>query len=66
MLASAPDCPGDGNIDLVVDQKDLDDWRFAQPVCLSSVYDFDLTGCTDAADQSIIHQNLGLDCRPKR
>jgi sulfatase-like protein len=67
LLASEPDCPGDGNGDLVVDKKDLRDWRrFAQPVCLSSVYDFYLTGCTDPADEAIITQNLGLDCRPKR
>jgi Sulfatase len=64
ILASAPDCPGDGNIDLVVNQQDLDDWSlYSRPPALSSVYDLNVDGVTDAADQSIIEQNLGLDCR---
>jgi hypothetical protein len=64
LLASQPECPGDGNIDLVVDQRDLDDWRFyEQSTGLSSVYDLDLDGLTNDADEAIILQNLGRDCR---
>src|SRR5690606_31158557 len=41
MLASDPDCPGDGNIDGVVNAQDVDNWRkIAQEWGLSSVYDF--------------------------
>ncbi len=62
--ASVPDCPGDGNIDFVVDDQDLDDWRFyADSSGVSSVYDLNLDGFTDAADQAIIQDNLGLDCQ---
>jgi hypothetical protein len=67
LLGSEPACPGDGNGDLVVDRKDLRDWgRYAGPMCVSSVYDFNHNGCTDAADEMTITQNLGLDCRPER
>jgi hypothetical protein len=35
----------------VVDQADLDQWRaYSEPYGLSTVYDFDLDGLTDAAD----------------
>jgi hypothetical protein len=64
LLASQPACPGDGNIDFVVNQKDLDDWRFySKSYGLSSVYDLNIDGLTNAADKSIIRQNLGLNCR---
>jgi hypothetical protein len=64
ILDSAPPCPGDGNIDFVVDGKDLVDWRFySESYGLSSVYDLNVDGLTNAADQSIIQQNLGLNCR---
>jgi hypothetical protein len=60
VLASQPACPGDGNIDGVVDAADnrsyLDiviDW------VLSSVYDFNFDGNTDSADQGIINSNQG-------
>jgi hypothetical protein len=63
ILASSPACPGDGNIDSVVDQKDLDNWSvYAETGGLSSVYDFNLDGLTNAADQSVILDNPGLDC----
>jgi hypothetical protein len=64
--ASVPDCPGDGNIDFVVDGKDLVDWGFySETYGLSSVYDLNIDGLTNAADQSIIQQKPGgLDCRP--
>jgi hypothetical protein len=61
---SVPDCPGDGNIDFVVNQTDLDDWGFySESSGLSSVYDLNIDGLTNAADQTIIEQNIGLDCR---
>jgi hypothetical protein len=64
LLASAPVCPGDGNIDSVVNQQDLADWAFfSQSWGLSSVYDLNFDGLTDAADRSIIEQNLGRVCR---
>ncbi|MGD9765640.1 MAG: sulfatase-like hydrolase/transferase [Candidatus Binatia bacterium] len=64
ILASAPECPGDGNIDLVVDQKDLEDWSFySQSWGLSSVYDFNLDGLTNEHDQAVIQTYLGTDCR---
>jgi len=67
LLASEPDCPGDGNIDLVVDQGDLDGWAvYAQPngTGLSSVFDFDIDGDTDEDDKAFIEAHLGTDCRP--
>jgi hypothetical protein len=64
LLASEPECPGDGNGDLVVDRKDLRDWkRFADTGGLSSVYDFNVDGKTDEQDEAVIQANLGLDCR---
>jgi hypothetical protein len=65
LRASVVDCTGDGNIDFVVNQADLDNWRFYnQSYGLSSVYDLNLDGVTDSADESIINSNLGADCRP--
>ena len=62
-LDSAPSCPGDGNIDSVVNQQDLDQWSvYSQNGGLSTVYDFNLDGHTDAADQSVIMENVGLEC----
>jgi hypothetical protein len=63
--ASVPDCPGDGNLDYVVDAQDITDWSFyATSSGLSTVYDLNLDGLTDEADEAIIQANLGLDCRP--
>jgi len=57
-------CPGDGNIDGVVDALDLEDWSiYANATGLSSVYDLNLDGLTDALDESVILENMGLDCR---
>jgi hypothetical protein len=57
-------CPGDGNIDGVVDDDDLQHWEsYAESWGLSSVYDLDLDGRTDRRDRDIILENLGLDCR---
>jgi hypothetical protein len=64
ILTSEPDCPGDGNIDLVVDAEDLEDWRFyEQSTGLSSVYDLNIDGLTNEEDEAIIQEHLGLDCR---
>lgn len=62
--ASVIDCPGDGNIDGVVDDTDLQEWeKYASSTGLSSVYDFNFDGLTDALDEAIITANIGLDCR---
>lgn len=64
LQASVPPCPGDGNIDFVVDQLDLDGWRFyADSGGQSSVYDLNLDGLTNELDQAIIESHLGIDCR---
>jgi len=58
--ASAPPCPGDGNLDQVVDDNDIDDWKFyAETWGLSSVFDFNLDGLTDAADEQVILDHRG-------
>jgi hypothetical protein len=63
ILSSQPACPGDGNIDFVVNQKDLKGWRFySESSGLSSVYDLNLDGITDELDRAIIEQNLGTKC----
>jgi len=67
ILASNPPCPGDGNIDGVVNAEDLNNWReIAHDWGLSSVYDF-LTpefrdGKTDNKDEAVIQANLGKTC----
>lgn len=67
MLASEPDCPGDGNRDGVVDAADLSNWqRIASEWGLSSVYDFLIggvhDGLTNQADGDIVTRNQGLAC----
>jgi hypothetical protein len=79
ILNSEPACPGDGNLDKVVDQKDIQQWKiFSQtppeqgnPSGLtSSWYDFKINcaydGFTDNADLVFIHQHLGTSCIPKK
>ncbi|WP_449392986.1 sulfatase-like hydrolase/transferase [Eoetvoesiella caeni] len=67
MLASNPPCPGDGNIDGVVNAQDLNNWRkIAHDWGLSSVYDF-LTpeyrdGITDTKDEAVIQANMNKTC----
>ena len=77
--ASFVSCPGDGNMDKVVDQKDLDEWaKFTSKASpptengggLGSWYDFggpsDPThpdGITDEVDRQIIEANLGKRCK---
>jgi len=67
ILASEPECPGDGNKDGVVDARDLENWRrIANGWGLSSVYDFFvggvLDGVTDNADETVIQNRLNTDC----
>jgi hypothetical protein len=65
-LALAPSCLGDGNLDSSVNQKDLDGWElYSKAPGLSSVYDFNLDGLTDAADKTIILDNQGRECGVK-
>lgn len=67
MLASNPDCPGDGNMDGVVDAKDLSNWRrIANEWGSSSVYDFvtdaPRDGETNHLDEQVILNNLNTTC----
>ncbi|WP_442592786.1 sulfatase-like hydrolase/transferase [Parapusillimonas sp. JC17] len=68
ILASEPDCPGDGNKDGVVDAKDLENWRqIAFQWGLSSVYDFVVggvyDGLTNHLDEAVIQSNLNKTCK---
>jgi len=64
VLSSQPPCPGDGNIDGVVNSKDLADWRFFADLAKgqSSWYDFNQDGLTNGEDEAIILANLGTRC----
>ena len=67
ILASQPACPGDGNKDGVVDEKDLSEWRrIAEKWGLSSAYDMLVggtrDGLTNAADGQVIEQQMGTVC----
>lgn len=57
-------CPGDGNLDGVVDARDLADWRefSTRNGGRSSWYDFNHDGRTDAADRAVIEAPLGQRC----
>jgi hypothetical protein len=61
LLQSAPECTGDGNIDGVVDMKDVGNWAyFAESYGYSSIYDIDHNGLTDDADRTLIDANMGV------
>lgn len=61
LLASAPECTGDGNIDGVVNAQDVGLWAyFAESDGLSSWYDVDRNGLTDEADRTLVTDNLGV------
>jgi arylsulfatase A-like enzyme len=65
LLDSQPPCPGDGNIDGVVNGKDLADWNTYALLSQgkSSWYDFNLDGLTDSTDLAVVQQNLGMKCK---
>ena len=64
VLDSQPACPGDGNIDGVVDAKDEADARSFQALSQggSSWYDINQDGLTNATDLQLIGQKLGTRC----
>jgi arylsulfatase A-like enzyme len=63
ILASEPACPGDGNLDKVVNQLDLDGVQaFAGPN--PSFFDFNRDGQTDDRDQDVVQENFGTNCLP--
>ncbi len=67
ILASEPDCPGDGNKDGLVNAEDLSNWRqIAQSWGESSTYDFVLDdgrdGLTNHLDEAVIQKNLLVTC----
>jgi hypothetical protein len=59
-------CLGDGNLDLVVNAADVQNWAIFAGGGLSSWYDFNFDGLTDPNDLRIIEQNFGNDCRKPR
>jgi arylsulfatase A-like enzyme len=63
VLGSEPPCPGDGNLDKVVNKKDLKNWRrLSKRWGESSVYDLNFDGVTDTLDQQIIEAHMGTRC----
>jgi arylsulfatase A-like enzyme len=64
VLDSQPLCPGDGNIDGIVNGKDDADARSFVELseARSSWYDMNQDGLTDALDLQIVSQNLGRQC----
>lgn len=63
---SAPDCPGDGNLDMVVNMEDVAQWaRYSlmDDGQASSWYDFNYDGVTNMADFDIIKANFGRHCK---
>jgi hypothetical protein len=61
LLASQPICPGDINLDGVVNYLDIEEWaNFEALTGLSSWADINQDGLTDDADLAIILQNQGL------
>lgn len=66
LLASAPECPGDGNRDGRVDGEDVAGWREYSQLAAggSSWFDVNFDGLTDRADLAIIQQHLRSRCEP--
>lgn len=64
ILNSQPPCPGDGNIDGVVNSKDRSDYDYYRTLAkgFSSWFDFNLDGRTNSDDLAIIQQNQGTTC----
>lgn len=65
LLSSRVQCPGDGNLDLVVDEADVENWKHysTHNGGNSSWYDFNHDGLTNEIDLATIEQNMGKDCR---
>ncbi|MBV8865939.1 MAG: sulfatase-like hydrolase/transferase [Acidobacteriaceae bacterium] len=75
IVKSESQCPGDGNVDGVVDQRDIQNWtKFHKSG--SSWYDFPMAngmydpngvydGFTDNKDLTVIQQHLGQTCPPR-
>jgi hypothetical protein len=61
LLTSQPACPGDINLDGVVDYQDIAQWEAFQALSMgdSSWADLNLDGLTDGSDLGIILQNQG-------
>jgi hypothetical protein len=68
ILNKQPECTGDGNVDGVVDEQDVSDWKYFARLSKgkSSWFDLDRNGLTDAADLQIIRANLGTHCKYKK
>jgi arylsulfatase A-like enzyme len=73
-LASEPPCPGDGNLDKVVNFEDVENWFYfatngtpvqGGPPNTSSWYDFNIDGKTNRRDLRIILQHFGTNCLAK-
>jgi hypothetical protein len=73
-LKSEPPCPGDGNLDKVVNLADVTNWFYFStngvpvkggPPNTSSWYDFNHDGNTDTADLKTIINNFGTHCKTK-
>lgn len=64
VVSLEPACPGDGNLDRVVDEQDLEDWADFSELNegRSSWFDFNLDGLTDDDDRQIIEEHLGESC----
>lgn len=72
IVNSVTPCPGDGNLDRIVNQKDIQGWNkfsstsgktTANGGGQSSWYDLNLDGLTDDQDKQIILNNLGNKCK---
>jgi hypothetical protein len=75
-LASEPACPGDGNLDKVVNLADVTNWFYFStngvsstmpdtPPNTSSWYDFNHDGSTDTKDLKTIIDYFGTHCKTK-
>jgi hypothetical protein len=68
ILNSEAQCPGDGNVDGIVNQQDIDNWTLFHKSG-SSWYDFPVNGIydglTNSQDLKIIQDHLGQTCPPR-